>query len=383
MSALGKFPYRDFDHSIFNFVGTLVVCNDCGFVRVVSDLSDEEISRHYALDCLYSELTGVGVGGDSKEDSIRYEYYTEVVKKYLIGNAIKNLVDVGCSRGGFLKHLKRAHPELKVSGVDLDEKSLQRLGEVNIEYHIGDAKNLPFETATQDALCYFHVLEHLVDFHSALSEAARTLKPGGVAIFEVPDALSYSREMAQVGTLFWLAMKEHINHFTPLALSRACVRHGLNVAEIRQELMPMRSDKYYPSLIVVAQKGLGCELPGHLLDTKKIPDYIDDEMKRFEKILASFDRFVDRYQEISFWGIGLEFFNLLAHYDNQLNGRKIFLLDSNPGKQGHAVNGVRILSPKDAATDGGLVCCSYFSTGAIVNDALRLGWKKHDVFTFN
>lgn len=383
MSTLREFPFRDFDHSIFNFVGTLAACSDCGFVRVVSDLTDEEISRHYATDCLYSELTGVGVGGDSKEDNIRYECYTEIVKKYLIINQVQNLVDVGCSRGGYLKHLKRVYPELNVSGVDLDEKSLKRLSDDNIEYHIGDAKKLPFETASQEVLCYFHVLEHLVDFHSALSEAARTLKPGGVAVFEVPDALSYSQEKPRVGTLFWLAMKEHINHFTPSALSHACIKHGLNVVEIRQELMPMRSEKCYPSLIVVAQNGGEHELPDRIFDVRAIPDYIDDEMKRFEKILASFDQFVDRYQKISFWGMGLEFFNLIAHCDGKLNGRTICLLDSNPGKQGYSVNGVHVISPQDAATEGGLICCSYFSTEAIVNDAIRLGWKKEDMFTFS
>jgi len=106
MSLFGEFPYKDFDHSVFNFVGTLAVCHDCGFVRVISGLSDEDISRHYATDCLYSELTGVGVGGDSKEDLIRYEYYTEIVKKHLNISHARSIIDIGCSRGGYLKHLR-------------------------------------------------------------------------------------------------------------------------------------------------------------------------------------------------------------------------------------------------------------------------------------
>jgi SAM-dependent methyltransferase len=383
MNALGKFPFRDFDHSIFNFIGTLAACNDCGFVRVLSNLSDNNISRHYATNCLYSELSGVGVGGDSKEDNVRYEYYAEIVKQYLIHNEAKSLVDVGCSRGGFVKYLKRLYPELNVCGVDLDEKSLKQLSNDNIRYHIGDAKNLPFKTASQEVLCYFHVLEHIVDFQAALNEAARALKPGGMALFEVPDAMSYSLPNARVGTLFWLTLQEHINHFTPLALIHACAKHGLNVVEIRQELMPMRSEKHYPSLIIVAKKGGGSVLSGHVFDARAIPDYIDDEMKRFENILASFCPFADSYERISFWGIGLEFFNLFAHYDGKLSGRKISLLDSNPGKQGHAVNGVRVISPQGAAIDGGLACCSYFSTEAIAKDALRLGWKRQDIFTFS
>jgi len=382
-SVFGEFPYKDFDHSIFSFVGVLSVCNDCCFVRVISNLSDKEISQHYASNCLYSELTGVGVGGDSKEDNIRYEYYTRIIKKYLV-NADTSLVDVGCSRGGYLKYLKRIYPELKVSGVDLDEKSLQWLKSENIEYHVGDANNLPFATASQKVLCYFHVLEHLVNFHSALIEATRALQPGGVVILEVPDASSYSQLKARVGTLFWLAMKEHVNHFTPRALSYACLRHGLDVVEIRQELMPMKSGKYYPSLIIVAQKKEGeCAFPEHIFpDHEAIPDYIKNEMKRFQNIQINFEKFIDKYQRISFWGIGLEFFNLIVHNEEKLKKLKIYLLDSNTSKQGYSVNGIYVISPQDAAVDGGLICCSYFSTDSIMNDAFKLGWKKSDIFTF-
>jgi hypothetical protein len=221
-----------------------------------------------------------------------------------------------------------------------------------------------------------------VDFHAALSEAARSLKLGGVVIFEVPDALSYSQQKARVGTLFWVAMKEHINHFTPAALGQACAKHGLNILEVRQELMPMRSEKCYPSLILVVQKVVTAKLPAYTLNTSAIPNYIHDEVNRFDSILTSFSHFVDGYERITFWGIGLEFFNILAHCSDRFNEQIFSLVDSNPGKQGHVINSVRVIAPHEATIDGRLICCSYFSTDSITKSALGLGWKAHDIFTF-
>lgn len=383
LSGLGKFPYRDFDRSIFNFVAELAACNACGTVRVISSLADDDISLYYSTDCLNSVLTGVGAGGDSPEDTVRYEYYYGIIKNYWPGQHAKGLVDVGCSRGGFLKYIKKIDKELKISGVDLDEKSLKHLEGDAIQYHIGGAKHLPFAAGSQAVLCYFHVLEHFVDFHDVIGEAARVLETDGVAVFEVPDALCYGQAEARVGTLFWLSIKEHVNHFTPKALAMACGKHGLDVVETRQALMPMKSGKYYPSLIVVAKKGRGQTVSEIQYDPGLVVGYINAERQAFKTILSSLTRFLAGYEKICFWGIGLEFFNLLANCEPQLAGHNICLVDSNPGKQGLAVNDIRVMPPASVTPDGCLICCSYYSSAAIVKDALKLGWNEQDIFTFS
>jgi SAM-dependent methyltransferase len=49
-----------------------------------------------------------------------------------------------------------------------------------------DICNLPFEDNTYDFIICNHVLEHIVDDSMAMEELYRVLKPGGVAILQVP-----------------------------------------------------------------------------------------------------------------------------------------------------------------------------------------------------
>jgi len=54
---------------------------------------------------------------------------------------------------------------------------------------IADITSLPFDDASFDALICVHVLEHVVDDRTALSEFRRTLKPGAWAVISVPMRL--------------------------------------------------------------------------------------------------------------------------------------------------------------------------------------------------
>lgn len=88
-----------------------------------------------------------------------------------------------------------------IEGVDISEQMLNQarrnldgaeLGSARL--HTADMRNLPFEDGAFDAVISAHVLEHLPNPFTGLSEMARVLRPGGVAIGAVtrggpPDAL--------------------------------------------------------------------------------------------------------------------------------------------------------------------------------------------------
>lgn len=52
-----------------------------------------------------------------------------------------------------------------------------------------DICNLPFEDNTFDFILCNHVLEHIPDDHKAMSELYRILRPGGIAILQIPQDL--------------------------------------------------------------------------------------------------------------------------------------------------------------------------------------------------
>lgn len=72
-----------------------------------------------------------------------------------------------------------------------------------------DATDIPFPTASFDAIICIHVLEHIVEDQKAMAEFFRVLKPGGQAIVAVPTygdktfedrGLDYAARELQYGT---------------------------------------------------------------------------------------------------------------------------------------------------------------------------------------
>ncbi|RXG28327.1 Methyltransferase domain-containing protein [Leeuwenhoekiella marinoflava DSM 3653] len=59
-----------------------------------------------------------------------------------------------------------------------------------------DICDLPFETDTYDVIFCNHVLEHIPDDTTAMQELYRVLKPGGMAILQIPQDLSRATTFA-------------------------------------------------------------------------------------------------------------------------------------------------------------------------------------------
>lgn len=372
---VGIVPAKDFDGSIFTFDGDFRHCPACGFVRVETGLSDREISRHYAEVSLYAALSGVGVGGDSAQDRARYAQYLAFMRAN--GVSAGSHADIGCSRGGFVRYLAAQAPAIASTGVDCDARSLAVLATDGYGALEGDAFALPFADGEKDVLSYFHVLEHLYDVDSALAEAARVLKPGGALIVEVPDVLGYFQPETYVGPMFWLAMKEHVNHFTPRALRHFLRRNGFATVDVLHSRQPMKGDKQYPSLLLCARKEAAADTDAAVADGPDFPAVFRCDtaiMQRYAREIAA-----DPSEPLCFWGIGLEFFALYGYAAPLLAGRQVRLLDRNQTKLGLTVDGRPVEAPEAAAGEGRLICCSYMAGPEIREQAMALGWQAESI----
>ena len=106
------------------------------------------------------------------------------------------VLDLGCGEG---RHVHGLHVlgGINVVGLDRDGPSLIKAREglamlpaatATTGFVEGDAYRTPYADATFDAVICSEVLEHLEDYHAALAEIARVLKPGGVFVATVPRA---------------------------------------------------------------------------------------------------------------------------------------------------------------------------------------------------
>ncbi len=97
------------------------------------------------------------------------------------------ILDAGCGTGGLIKHLAAANAEWRLTGVDFMpqacELARKRTGAEIVE---GSITALPFGDAVFDAVVSGDVVCQVPEGVNALREFARTVRPGGVVIVNVP-----------------------------------------------------------------------------------------------------------------------------------------------------------------------------------------------------
>ena len=116
-------------------------------------------------------------------------------KKYNL-NHNGSMLDVGCGEGRHIFGVMQEYPMMKCVGLDMDDDSLKKaaegysyfesISEVGAEFIKGSAYSLPFPDNTFDLIVCSEVLEHLHEYHDAVIEINRVLKPGGKFFASVP-----------------------------------------------------------------------------------------------------------------------------------------------------------------------------------------------------
>lgn len=100
----------------------------------------------------------------------------------------KAVLDLGCA-GGFMAEALAARGA-QVTGIDPAEGAIEaarahaRAAGLRIGYDVGVGEALPYERDSFEAVVCVDVLEHVADLNKVLSEVARTLRPGGLFLFD-------------------------------------------------------------------------------------------------------------------------------------------------------------------------------------------------------
>jgi len=99
-----------------------------------------------------------------------------------------SIMEVGCSAGHLLADMRRSLPNATLTGGDYTLGTLITLGAKMpdiplVRFNLAAS---PLPSDSYDAMVLLNVLEHIEDDVAATGHIARMLKPGGVAVIEVP-----------------------------------------------------------------------------------------------------------------------------------------------------------------------------------------------------
>ena len=121
----------------------------------------------------------------------RYRVVHDYCGKCPAGAHELKILDVGCGKGRYLRHLAEEFPQNRYCAVDMSSKVMGYINMKSVEKRQGSLTCIPYEDNFFDIAYTCEALEHAVDIESAVRELARVVRHGGkiLIIDKVRDKL--------------------------------------------------------------------------------------------------------------------------------------------------------------------------------------------------
>lgn len=153
----------------------------------------------------------------------------------------KRLLELGCSAGGTVAHIKSIFPDLWAAGVELHQESAIAAKEHLDMVWQGTVEDTPWDKeivpGSLDAVLCLDILEHLVDPWTHVKRLTPLLAPNGRLIISIPNIrnLKFIRKLLFNGDFRYkdagLLDRTHLRFFTRETASELATCGGLKLVE--------------------------------------------------------------------------------------------------------------------------------------------------------
>ena len=230
----------------------ILECEHCHLLFTTPRPSPDKIGDYYKSDEYYSHQ-------QNKQGLIPRVY--ELIKSFNVKHKVKlalkglpqgRLLDIGCGVGDFLLGVQAKGWQITGIEPSDDAKKIaqQRLGFRPMDP--SESKNLA--DGSFDVITLWHVLEHIDDLKSQLSELYRLLKPEGRLIIALPNYQSFDCQYYKDKWAAW-DVPRHLNHFSQDTLRSILTESGFQYIDCQKLVW----DSYYISFL--SEKYLHHALP--------------------------------------------------------------------------------------------------------------------------
>ena len=218
-----------------------VSCPVCGArSRFTASHPDAELYRCSACTHAFSDIASMKAveGYDPSYFDERHQRWFEHPNSWLFdkitdaipkGPSFRSVLDAGCGRGDFLRHLRARRPDLSLTGIDVSPNASVD----EITFIQGDFQTYPFKEQ-YDVVVSLAVIEHLADVKAFARRVAELTRPSGLTVISTVNDSSLLFRLARglhavgVSVAFdRLYSRHHLNHFTPRSLDVLLKSYGM------------------------------------------------------------------------------------------------------------------------------------------------------------
>ncbi len=275
----------------------------------------------------------------------RTDFAIRKIKEYSKSHKIKNILDVGSSRGSFIeKFIEEGFEKANFFAVEPDTSVSNSFDELSNVTFLGKRiEKCSFNKDYFDLIYSSHTLEHLRSPASHLDFCNEVLNEEGFVFLEVPNSLSIQRG----DSLEEFFIDKHLYHFTPCSLKALIESKGFHIWMIESDaanISVVFGRKKKKTQYKIEKEPSSIELISSYKKNKK-------HMAEAFKIKAQrFNKMMKEGNQIAFWGAGRIFDQLVKNGLEIENIAK--LIDKNLWKYLKDSNGMKIQNSENINLDG-------------------------------
>jgi 2-polyprenyl-3-methyl-5-hydroxy-6-metoxy-1,4-benzoquinol methylase len=193
-------------------------CRVCGLYQIFPKLSTSEMEQYYPADYIcYLEAIE-----DEEKPFTRFNRFRAQRKRcrQIERRTEKKgkILDIGCATGIFLNEMQKRDWDCK--GIEPDQEAADYAqSRFGLDVFHGVLENSHLPSNTYDVVSLWDVLEHVYDLKFTISEIFRVLKPGGMLIATLPNAIAFERYIFGKYWVGW-EVPRHYRTFTPKTIKQ-------------------------------------------------------------------------------------------------------------------------------------------------------------------
>ncbi len=312
----------------------LAFCPKCSLVQITETVPPEELFRDYLYFSSFSDTM------------LRHaQAIVERVLEWRPLEASSLAVEIASNDGYLLQFYKQAgipvlgiEPAVNIARVAQDERGIRTIADF---FGAATARRLVEQGERADVIHANNVLAHVPDLNGFVHGLGLLLKPGGIAIIEVP----YVKDLidrCEFDTIY----HEHLSYFSLTALDQLFERHGLRIQQVERLSIHGGSLRIFVGI----ENGQPTAAVSELLEEEKRwgvnrLEFYQDFARRVAELKTSLRNFVfdlkGRKLRLAAYGAAAKGSTLLNYFGIG-QAALDFVVDRSTHKQGRYMPGVRL-----------------------------------------